>query len=150
MYDSSSMLRFPFRPLMNSLNNKFIFVILPYYCLNTMKLKTQNQNNSGFQVPCCSSNPTHYTHKFPRGVSHKTPHCQTPHKKGGRSVLAQLMKFLWISPKTRQLGETFEGWLWFTKPNLPTAPVDQNIWSGFWEWSRQKNTVEPRKYNFSY
>ena len=91
-----------------------------------------------------------HTHKFPRGVSHKTPHCQTPHKKGGRSVLAQLMKFLWISPKTRQLGETFEGWLWFTKPNLPTAPVDQNIWSRFWEWSRQKFTVEPRKYNFSY
>ena len=87
---------------------------------------------------------------FLGGCHIKLPIVKHTHKKGGRSDLAQLMKFLWISPKTRQLGETFEGWLWFTKPNLPTAPVDQNIWSGFWEWSRQKFTVEPRKYNFSY
>lgn len=30
-----------------------------------------------------------HTHKFPKGVS---PPCNTPHKKGGKSFLALLMK----------------------------------------------------------
>ena len=42
----------------------------------------------------CTKKITIHTHKFPIGVSHKTPPCNTPHKKGGRSFLALLMKYL--------------------------------------------------------
>ena len=87
--------------------------------------------SSAFLYLLWEKNEKFHTHKFPIGVSHKTPPCNTPHKKGGRSFLALLMKYLWLSPKTRQVGGTFEGLPGFTKPNLHTISVDQNFWSRF-------------------
>ena len=43
--------------------------------------------------------------------------------------LALSMTILRVSPENRQIGEYFEGWPGFTKPNLPALPPARNIWS---------------------